>query len=225
MPSAIHRFLDNNRDWAERLSKTPDYFDKLKEGQHPVALLLGCSDSRVSPSTVMGTELGELFIHRNIANVVAHADLNFLSVMQYAVEVLKVRHIIVYGHYGCGGIKAAMTDAAIGLMDNWLANIKDVIALHSDDLAAIPDEEARFRRLVELNVLAQLNNLRHTSVYRKAMKQEWELYLHGWVYDFTDGLIHILSSDEPGANLLANVPAEQLQETLACGHEGHEHHL
>lgn len=198
MESIIRKFLQNNRHWAcEKHQDEPDYFNKLAEGQHPVALLIGCSDSRVSPSLVMGSELGELFVHRNIANVISHADLNFLSVMQYAVEVLEVEHIIVKGHYGCGGVKAAMEDQANGLMDNWLANIKDVIELHQDELNQISNESARFNRLVEINVAAQIENLKHTSVYRNAIKHGRKLYLHGWVYDFSSGLIKVLKTDEP----------------------------
>lgn len=194
---SIRQFLKNNQQWAAgKHSSDPRYFDNLTEGQRPVALLLGCSDSRVSPAVVLGSDLGEIFVHRNIANVVAHADLNFLSVLQYAVEVLGVEHVIVYGHYGCGGVQAAMEDKAIGLIDNWLANIKDVIELHRDELDAIEDEHGRLDRLVELNVLKQIKNLRQTSVYRKAMKEGRKLYLHGWVYNFATGLVNVLTQEE-----------------------------
>lgn len=199
MESTIKRFLQNNQHWAcEKQHEIPAYFDRLTEGQSPVALLIGCSDSRVSPSLVMGSELGELFVHRNIANIISHTDLNFLSVMQYAIEVLGIEHIIVKGHYGCGGVKAAMGEEAIGLIDNWLANIKDVMALHRAELAQIQDEHARFNRLVEINVEHQIENLKHTSVYRKAIKNGKRVYLHGWVYDFATGLIKVLKTDEPG---------------------------
>ncbi len=203
MDRIIQHFLDNNRHWAEcKHHEEPQFFDKLSEGQHPVALLIGCSDSRVSPSVILGSDLGEIFIHRNIANVVSHTDLNFLSVLQYAVEVLGIEHIIVKGHYGCGGVKAAIEDAAIGLIDNWLANIKDVIALHKEELDAISDEHERFNRLVEINVMAQIENLKHTSVYRKALKNGKTLHLHGWVYDFSTGRIKVLT-EEPA---LAGTP-------------------
>lgn len=199
MESLIKKFLQNNRHWAcEKQHDDPAYFEKLAEGQRPVALLIGCSDSRVSPSLVLGGDLGELFVHRNIANVISHSDLNFLSVMQYAVEVLGVQHIIVKGHYGCGGVKAAMEDEAIGLIDNWLANIKDVIDMHHEELDQLEDEQERFNRLVEINVETQIENLKHTSVYRKAMKDGRTLHLHGWVYDFHTGLIKVLKTDEPG---------------------------
>ncbi|PHN07619.1 carbonic anhydrase [Flavilitoribacter nigricans] len=194
MEKVIAQFLQHNREWAaEKQHKHPRYFDKLTAGQKPAALLLGCSDSRVSPAVVLGGDLGEIFVHRNIANLVAHSDLNFLSVLQYAVEVLKVDDIIVYGHYGCGGIQAALEDQAIGLIDNWLANIKDVIHRHRAELDAITDEHDRLNRLVELNVLAQVENLKLSSVYRKAVKAGRKIRLHPWVYDFSTGLVTDLS--------------------------------
>ncbi len=196
MDAITERFLENNRRWAENKNhQEPEFFGKFTGGQQPVALLLACSDSQVSPSVILGSDLGEIFMSRNIANVVSHTDMNFLSVLQYAVEVLGIDHIIVIGHYGCGGVKAAMYDEAIGLMDNWLANIKDVIALHKEELDAVPDENERFKRLVEINVLAQIQNLKHTSVYRKALNNGRELHLHGWVYDFSSGLIKVLTEE------------------------------
>lgn len=193
MKKIIEQFLQHNRAWADKkLHQDPRYFDNLTAGQKPLALLIGCSDSRVSPAVVLGGDLGEVFVHRNIANVVAHADMNFLSVLQYAVEVLEVQDIIVYGHYGCGGVQAAFEDKAIGLIDNWLANIKDVMARHQDELEAIPEGPDRLNRLVELNVLAQIDNLQQTSVYRKAIRQGRVLRLHSWVYDFSTGLVKVL---------------------------------
>lgn len=193
MQRVVGKFLEYNQHWAcDKHAEDPHFFEHLAEGQNPIALLLGCSDSRVSPSVVLGGNLGEIFIHRNIANVVSHADMNFLSVLQYAVEVLGIQDIIVYGHYGCGGIRAAMEDEAIGLIDNWLANIKDVIASHQAELDAIPDENDRLNRLVELNVLTQIHNLKQTSVYRKAKKEGRELRLHAWVYDFSNGQVQVL---------------------------------
>lgn len=187
----VDKYFNNNREWVKTvLGENQDYFREIKEGQQPKALLLGCSDSRVSPTTVLGTELGELFIHRNIANVVSHSDLNFLSVMQYAVENLQVRDIIVYGHYGCGGIKAAYENKNNGLIDNWLANIKDVIRHYSTELNAIEDEENRFKRLVELNVLEQIANIKQTSVYRDALDKGLQIKLHAWVFDFSTGIVH-----------------------------------
>ncbi len=195
MNAIIEKYLSNNQLWAkQKRESNPDYFDLLAKEQHPNALILGCSDSRVSPSVVIGAELGEVFVHRNIANVVSHADLNFLSVLQYAMEVLQIRHIIIYGHYGCGGIKAAMTNKHYGLIDNWLANIRDVIEWHQQELQAIDDEHERFNRLVELNVLAQIKNLRQSSVYRKAAQNGCAPQLHAWVYDFSTGIIRDLQS-------------------------------
>lgn len=186
----INQYLENNRNWVKSvLLENKEYFDDLKEGQQPKALLLGCSDSRVSPSMVLGSELGELFIHRNIANIVSHTDLNFLSVMQYAVEVLGVRDIIVYGHYGCGGVKAAYENKANGLIDNWLANIKDVIRHHKAELNRIQDENEKLNRLVELNVLEQIENIKQTSIYRHAIESGIKLKLYAWVFDFNTGLV------------------------------------
>ncbi len=193
MEKHIEQFLLNNREWAKKQHhEDAHYFDNLTLGQKPEALLLGCSDSRVSPSVVLGGDLGEIFVHRNIANVVAHSDLNFLSVLQYAVETLGIEDIIVYGHYGCGGVTAALKDEAIGLIDNWLAHIKDVIQQNQQELDDIQNETDRVNRLVELNVLAQIENLKQTSVYRKALKQGRVLTLHAWVYDFSTGLVKIL---------------------------------
>ncbi len=195
MNAIIEKYLSNNQLWAkQKRESNPDYFDLLAKEQHPNALILGCSDSRVSPSVVIGAELGEVFVHRNIANVVSHTDLNFLSVLQYAIEVLQIRHIIIYGHYGCGGIKAAMSNKHYGLIDNWLANIRDVIEWHQQELQAIDDAHERFNRLVELNVLAQIKNLRQSSVYRKAAQNGCAPQLHAWVYDFSTGLIRDLQS-------------------------------
>lgn len=194
--ATIRQFLRNNCAWAESKQHQDSlYFDHLVEGQHPVALLIGCSDSRVSPAVVLGADLGNVFVHRNIANVVSHSDLNFLSVMQYAVEVLKVDHIIVYGHYGCGGIKAAIEDETLGLIDNWLANIKDVMHMHHKEMEGIADEHERLNRLVEINVLNQIENLEETSVYRQAMRNGRNIRLHGWVYDFSTGKIKVLTPE------------------------------
>ncbi|MCB0570191.1 MAG: carbonic anhydrase [Phaeodactylibacter sp.] len=203
MENFIQKYLEYNRQWAQaKQEEDAEYFNLLAEGQHPKALILGCSDSRVSPSVVIGAGLGEVFVHRNIANVVAHSDLNFLSVFQYAVEVLKVEHIIVVGHYGCGGIQAAMSDKVFGLIDNWLANIKDVMALHREELDALPNEQHRFGRLVELNVLEQINNIRQTSVYRKALQNGNAPELHGWVYDFSTGTINVIFGQEVHSSAL-----------------------
>lgn len=187
----LDKFFDYNKAWAAQiLEENPSYFIDMKEGQRPIALLLGCSDSRVSPSTVLGNNLGEFFIHRNIANVVSHTDLNFLSVMQYAVESLGVKDIIVYGHYGCGGIKAAFENKTNGLIDNWLANIKDVIRHHKSEIDAIENYDEKINLLVEMNVLEQIENIKQTSIYKKATDRGDGLRLHAWVFDFSTGLVH-----------------------------------
>lgn len=189
----LKKYLEHNKVWAKKLEITNSaYFAQLQEGQQPIALLLGCSDSRVSPSTVLGIELGELFIHRNIANVVSHSDLNFLSVMQYAVESLGIKDIIVYGHYGCGGVKAAYENQNNGMLDNWLANIKDVIRHHQTELNDIQDEDEKLQKLVELNVLEQIENIKQTSVFKNALDKGITLKLHAWVFDFSTGLVHDL---------------------------------
>lgn len=180
----------NNRQWvATKLSQDKDYFKKLALGQKPRYLFIGCSDSRVPANEVSGTSPGEMFVHRNIANLVVNTDLNLLSVLQYAVEVLEVKDIIVCGHYGCGGVKASMGDKQFGLIDNWLRNIKDVMRLHQDELAALDDEEARFRRMVELNVIEQVNNLYKTTIVHNAITSGKELRLHGLVYDIGNGIL------------------------------------
>ncbi|RDC63924.1 carbonic anhydrase [Adhaeribacter pallidiroseus] len=180
----------NNRAWvAEKVKQDPDYFKKLALGQKPRYLFIGCSDSRVPASGISGTQPGEMFVHRNIANVVVHTDLNLLSVLQYAVEVLGVQDVIVCGHYGCGGVHAAMGDQQFGLIDNWLRNIKDVISLHQDELNSITDLETRFRRTVELNVIEQVNNLYKTTIVQNALNAGKPLRLHGLVYDIANGVL------------------------------------
>ncbi len=170
----------------------PEFFERRAKGQSPKYLYIGCSDSRVPANEISGTEPGEMFVHRNIANMVVHTDVNLLSVLQYAVEVLKVKHVIVVGHYGCGGVAAAMSDKQFGLIDNWLTNIKDVIRIHEEELHAIEDEEQRLRRLVELNVVEQVINLSKTSIIQNAMKDPEPPQLHGLVYDLREGILRDL---------------------------------
>ena len=190
MQKSYTRLLDNNKKWvAEQLSIDPAYFDRLSKGQAPEYLWIGCSDSRVPANTITGTDPGEMFVHRNIANMVVHSDMNMLSVLSYAVEVLKVKHIIVCGHYGCGGVLAAMGNQQVGLIDNWLRHIKDVYRYHHHELDAITDEVARGRRFVEVNVMEQVHDLGKTSIVQNAWKKEQPLHLHGWVYDINDGII------------------------------------
>ncbi|GGF11075.1 carbonic anhydrase [Hymenobacter cavernae] len=183
----------NNREWVkEKLAADPDYFNRLAKGQKPRYLFIGCSDSRVSASTITGTGPGEMFVHRNIANLVVHSDMNLLSVLQYAVEVLGVQDIMVVGHYGCGGVAAAAADKQYGLIDNWLTHIRDVIRLHEAEYLRISDEDARLRRLVELNVIEQVRNLAKTNIIQNARKGPNPPRLHGLVYDIRDGLLHDL---------------------------------
>jgi carbonic anhydrase len=185
----IKELLNNNQQWVkEQLEIDPEVFVRAAQGQEPKVLWLGCSDSRVPPNEVTGTNQGDFFVHRNIANLVIHTDLNALSVISYAIEVLKVKHIIVCGHYGCGGIRAAMTNSAVGFVDNWLRNIKDVYAKHSVELDAILDLDKRADRLTELNVIEQVKNLCRTKKVQKAWKERL-LQVHGWVYGLNSGLV------------------------------------
>ena len=193
MEKSYNRLLENNKKWvAEQLELDPNYFEKLSKGQAPEYLWIGCSDSRVPANTITGTDPGDMFVHRNIANMVVHSDMNMLSVLSYAVEVLKVKHIIVCGHYGCGGVLAAMGNQQIGLIDNWLRHIKDVYRYHHQELDAIADPVERGRRFVEVNVMEQVHDLGKTSIVQNAWKNNQPLHIHGWVYDIHDGLINDL---------------------------------
>lgn len=184
------KILENNRKWvAEKTQNDPEYFSRLSEGQTPPLLWIGCSDSRVPANEITGTQPGEVFVHRNIANMVIHSDMNMLSVLDFAVNVLKVRHVIVCGHYGCGGVKAALGNANIGLIDNWIRHIKDVYRFHYRELDAIQDEKAKFDRFVELNVIEQVMDLAKTSIVQSAWNKKQDLWIHGWVYDIHDGLV------------------------------------
>lgn len=189
MIERIEELLRNNKAFvAEKLRLDPDYFDKLAEGQHPEFLWIGCSDSRVTPNSITGTEPGDMFVHRNIANLVVQTDVNLLSVLQYAVEVLKVNHVIVCGHYNCGGVKAAMGHADHGLIDNWLRAIKDTQNYYWKQLGPLSEQE-RFDRMVELNVIEQVYNLGKTSIVQDAWKTNRRPYIHGWVFDLRTGYI------------------------------------
>lgn len=189
MEKSYARLIEGNRHWAqEKLKQDPEFFKKLVLGQHPQYLWIGCSDSRVPANEITNTESGEIFVHRNIANVVVHTDMNLLSVLYYAVEVLHVKHVIVCGHYGCGGVIAAMSNKDNGFVNNWLRNIKEVYLKHSKELEAITDIRQRENRLVELNVIEQVHNLSKTRIVQQAWKRR-ELQVHGWVYGFESGLI------------------------------------
>ncbi|WP_439504970.1 carbonate dehydratase [Sediminibacterium sp.] len=188
--NSYERLLLENKAWAkEKLQDDPDYFKRLVDVQSPDFLWIGCSDSRVPANEITGTQPGEIFVHRNIANMVIHTDLNLLSVLQYAVEVLKVKHIIVCGHYGCGGVKAAMTNHNFGIINKWIRNIKDVHRFHRDEIDAIENEDAQLNRMIELNVQEQVLNLAKTSIIQKSWKERQAPDLHGWVYDLHDGIV------------------------------------
>jgi len=187
---AYEKLLLENKAWArEKMEDDAQYFERLAHLQTPEFLWIGCSDSRVPANEITGTKPGEIFVHRNIANMVVNTDLNLLSVLQYAVEVLKVKHIIVCGHYGCGGVKAAMTNHHYGIINKWLRNIKDVYRFHREEVDEIKNEESRINRMVELNVQEQVMNLAKTSIVQKSWKNAQLPHIHGWVYDLHDGII------------------------------------
>jgi carbonic anhydrase len=182
--------LSNNREWARQEAENdPDYFHRLADVQSPKFLWIGCSDSRVPADRITGTQPGEIFVHRNIANMVVHTDINLLAVLEYAVFHLKVEHIIVCGHYNCGGVKAAMTQHNFGIINKWIRNIKDVYRLHREEIDELGPEEERLNRLIELNVHEQVMNLAKTSIVQKAWKEHKHPHLHGWVYGLDDGLL------------------------------------
>ena len=190
MSDFYKKILDNNKKWVQdKLAISPNYFKNLADGQEPPLLWIGCSDSRVPANEIIGAEPGEVFVHRNIANMVLHTDMNMLSVLDYAVNALKVKHVIVCGHYGCGGVKAAMGNNSIGIIDNWIRHIKDVYRFHHQELDAILDEKQRFNKFVEINVKEQVMDLAKTSIVQNAWKNGQELSLHGWVYGLNDGYV------------------------------------
>jgi carbonic anhydrase len=199
---SYEKLLLENKAWAnEQNISDPEFFSRLAAQQSPEFLWIGCSDSRVPADKITGTQPGEIFVHRNIANLVVNTDINMLSVLQYAVEVLKVKHVIVCGHYGCGGVKAAMNNHHYGIINHWLKEIKDVYRLHRDDVDALPDEESRVNKLIELNVREQVFNLAKTSIIQKAWKEDNGPQLHGWVYGLNDGIIKPVCEIEPGHKL------------------------
>ncbi len=199
--------LKKNREWSENIRRRdPDFFPTLSRQQAPDYLWIGCSDSRVPANEICGLLPGEIFVHRNVANIVVHSDLNCLSVMQYAVDVLKVGHIIVVGHYGCGGVRAVIQEQRFGLIDNWLRHVQDVKQKHTGHLSCIADESARVDRLCELNVIQQVFNTAETSIVQSAWQRGQALAIHGWVYGLRDGLVRHLgislsSPDELAAAL------------------------
>ena len=186
----VTKLLDNNKAWAaERVKRDPTFFTRLLSQQAPEFLWIGCSDSRVPANEIVGLDPGELFVHRNVANVVVHTDLNCLSVLQFAVDVLKVKHVIVCGHYGCGGIHAAVEKQSHGLIDNWLRHVQDVERDYEDELALIGDAKAREDRLCELNVTEQVRNIARTTIVQDAWRRGHDVQLHGWIYGLKDGLL------------------------------------
>jgi carbonic anhydrase len=199
------KILDNNKKWVEtQLAIDVEYFKDLAKGQQPPLLWIGCSDSRVPANEIIGAKPGEVFVHRNIANMVIHSDMNMLSVLDYAVNVLKVKHVIVCGHYGCGGVKAAMGNQSIGLIDNWIRHIKDVYRIHENYLNSIEDEEDRFNKFVEVNAQEQVFDLAKTSIVQNAWRNGQDLTLHGWTYGLNSGYVTDL-----GVNMSSN---EELDE-------------
>lgn len=206
MDDFYKKILDNNKKWVEsQLAIDADYFKDLSKGQHPPLLWIGCSDSRVPANEIIGAKPGEVFVHRNIANMVVHSDMNMLSVLDYAVNVLKVQHVIVCGHYGCGGVKAAMGNQSIGLIDNWIRHIKDVYRLHEDYLNSIEDIEDRFNKFVEINAQEQVFDLAKTSIVQNAWKNGQELTLHGWAYGLNSGYVTDL-----GVNMTSNDDLDEM---------------
>ena len=204
--SDLQPLFDNNRHWVrERLLNDPDYFERLSALQAPKYLWIGCSDSRVPANQIVSLMPGEVFVHRNIANLVVHTDMNALSVIQYAVEVLKIENIIVCGHYGCGGVKAAFENQQLGLLDNWLRNIKDVYHSHRDELDAITRPEHQLDRLCELNVMKQVSNVCHTTIVQNAWAKGQNLSVHGLIYDLSNGLLQDLSIRINTADQLGNI--------------------
>lgn len=192
----IHNLLQNNREWADRLKQEdPAFFDQLAQQQHPEYLWIGCSDSRVPANQIIGMAPGEVFVHRNVANVVVHTDLNCLSAIQYAVDQLKVKHILIVGHYGCGGVHASLNHVRVGLADNWLRHVGDVAQKHAAILDAIKEPELKHARLCELNVIEQVSNACRSTIVQDAWARGQKLMVHGWVYSLKDGRIREMGID------------------------------
>jgi len=210
--NTLKHLFENNRAWAEGISaEDPAFFDKLSQLQAPEYLWIGCSDSRVPANQITGLAPGEVFVHRNVANVVVHTDLNCLSVMQFAVDVLKVKHIIVCGHYGCGGVRAALTGQRLGLIDNWLRHIQDVRDKHAALLASL-DDEAASNRLCELNVIEQVANVAQTTILRDAWDRGQALAVHGWIYGLADGRLRDLGMTVDRLDTLAGLHQAALKQ-------------
>jgi carbonic anhydrase len=204
--TSLPELFENNRAWARGIvEREPNFFASLAAQQTPRFLWIGCSDSRVPANEIVGLMPGELFVHRNVANVVVHTDLNCLSVLQYAVDVLAVQHVIVCGHYGCGGVRAAFLKMPLGLIDNWLRHVQDVRERHQPQLAPLEDDEIRIDRLCELNVVDQVRHVGETTIVRDAWQRGQRLTLHGWIYDVKDGLLRDLGCTASSGEELADV--------------------
>jgi len=202
----MKELFDNNKKWAREIKQEdPSFFERLSSLQSPKYLWIGCSDSRVPANEIVGLLPGELFVHRNVANVVVHTDFNCLSVLQYAIDVLQVEHIIVCGHYGCGGVKAAMENKQLGLVDNWIRNIRDVYRYHRKALNSIDDEKQRQDKLCELNVLEQVANVCHTNVVQDAWKRGQNIHVHGWIFSISDGILKDLGASISGQEQLSPI--------------------
>ncbi|MEO6212840.1 MAG: carbonate dehydratase [Vicinamibacterales bacterium] len=215
---ALTHLFESNRAWASRVTSTrPDFFQQLAGQQNPAYLWIGCSDSRVPANEIVDLLPGELFVHRNVANVVVHTDLNCLSVIQYAVDVLDVRHVIVCGHYGCGGVRAALENRKLGLIDNWLRHVQDVRARHAVTLAGLEAPEQRIRRLCELNVIEQALHVCETTVVQDAWARGQELTVHAWIYDLHDGLLRDLGFVVDRAEDAATASTEAANRLAAHG--------
>lgn len=204
--SSLEGLFESNRKWAESVhTNDPGFFEKLAAQQNPEYLWIGCSDSRVPANQIVGLLPGEVFVHRNVANMVVHTDFNCLTVLQYAIEVLKVKHVIVVGHYNCGGIRAAYENADNGMIDNWLRNIKDVQHLHRARINALPDDEARMDLLCELNVMSQVANVCHTTIAQNAWAKGQQVDVHGWIYSLKDGLLKDLGCSINGPDQIPEI--------------------
>jgi len=211
----LQALLEKNRAWAENKKATdPEFFNILAQKQEPGYLWIGCSDSRVPATQLVGLEAGDLFVHRNVANVVVHTDFNCLSVLQYAVDVLKVNHIIVCGHYDCGGVKAAMKNLQFGLIDNWLRHVQDVFHSHEVMLSSIADEDLKLAKLSELNVIEQVLNVSRTTIVQNAWRRDQALSVHGWIYGVQDGLLRDLSICVSSAEGLAQAYRDAVEKTV-----------
>jgi len=196
----LEELLEKNRQWAEAIKASdPQFFNSLAQQQTPRYLWIGCSDSRVPATQLVGLKPGDMFVHRNVANVVVHTDFNCLSVLQFAVDVLSVNHVIVCGHYGCGGVKAAMDNLQLGLIDNWLRHVQDVMHNHAEELGPIVDDSRRLDRLCELNVAEQVLNVSKTTIVQNAWNRGQELAIHGWIYGISDGLLRDLDISVTGS--------------------------